>query len=303
MRILPCRLSYDHTSILLKTYRSNQHYVPDCFYHRHILATCCCMASSCRSTTTNTSGLYRWGRLGPLPMHSEEPCRRHFETKPDTKPRYFSKKEGSHPQVHALEKSSRRRKESSCECRWTFPDLFRTSRPATVIKGMRLWRLSSSFIGEEGNVNMRGSEATYRRVTETGSERGSKGPYWSWSIVKLIARRFAFWFAVWVRSSVTPWSEIEHENNRAINLLLISESTNSSYSANTLHPGTAHLIVAKVKPIWAQEFWERFRTVSIALNGKLQLSLEKEEHICKWAAYHLGTVFRDLRSGQFMRRI
>lgn len=157
-----------------------------------------------------------------------------------------------------------------------FPELFPTSRQAAVM--MRLWRWRSSCISEDGKVSMRGSEATYTRVTKTGAKRGE---------VKALAgrgRKRNDWVDALHLDLRSELNRLRHlgvkfnmKTIRALAMLLISKSATSSYSANTLHPGTADIIVTKVTPRWVQEFCERFRIVSRALTGKLQLSPEKEE--------------------------
>lgn len=180
-----------------------------------------------------------------------------------------------------------------------FPDLFRGSLQAAIMKALRIWRTRDKFKNEKGEYSLKGTGSSFTRVTggtvkRTDAKalpgRGRKRSAWVDALHVDLRAEFDRLRRLGVKFNL--------KTLQALAVQLINSSTNDAYHSTTMHPATEQFILSKITARWIQCFCDRYGIVSRALTGKLQLSPAKEEFIQKEVAYHLGKLARAFRSGE-----
>lgn len=183
-----------------------------------------------------------------------------------------------------------------------FPQYFRSSRNAALMKALRLWRNRAEFCNGEGDVNLRGTSSTFTRVAGGGvkrvnmkalSGRGPKRVAWVNALHKDLVLEFDRLRRLGVKFNM--------KTLRALASSMIQNSESPKYSMNMAYPGTNICLSDKITPRWIQTFCDRYQIVSRALTGKLLCSPAKEAFIEKEVAYHLRQVSRAFKSGELQK--
>lgn len=78
-------------------------------------------------------------------------------------------------------------------------------------------------------------------------------------------------------------------------------NSNSMYNANFRDQKDGRLIFDKISFSWMQQFMAVHDIVLLTQRGRLVCSIEKERHIRKLIAFHLGILHKGFLSGDLMR--
>ena len=134
----------------------------------------------------------------------------------------------------------------------------------------------------DGKIIIRGNTSSITRVTRGGLKRvyikarpgrGRKRAAWVDAVHQDLREEFDRLRKLGVKFNICTL--------KSLALHLIDTSDKDSYCRNQVDPRTDNPIVSMISKRWIQSFMERFRIVSRAQSGKLQLSPKKEEMIHK----------------------
>lgn len=172
-----------------------------------------------------------------------------------------------------------------------FPDVFRGSVNANSMKASRWWKdrdtLANPDQVEPLSVNSRQHSINRKVLLKARKGRGPKTQAWVTWLYGELEDEFDRLRKAGVKFSAKLLKYL------AVDLLETSQ--HSEFCATFSPSGVA--ISQKINDRWIRRFMDNRNIVGRAQKGKLMVSAERQQHIDKEIAFHLGVVLRDFKSG------
>lgn len=178
-----------------------------------------------------------------------------------------------------------------------FPDHFRGSYNANIMRASRYWNLRQQILSRH-ETNTRENDLVITSASSSGIKktlvkaragRGRKRARWVNVLYELLNVEFDRLRKAGLR--------FESRLLRQLALDIIENSDDPACNNRTLDPRTGILIKELIRPMWITRFMQCMNIVCRTQTGKLMVSPAKRELIDRQVAFHIGQLSRDLKSG------
>lgn len=179
-----------------------------------------------------------------------------------------------------------------------FPQHFRSSYNANIIRAMRYWKARDAILSRHANGNrsnnisfsLSSHNGIKKSLTKARPGRGRKRTQWVQILYPLLIAEFDRLRKSGVR--------FDSRLLRQLALDILANSTNAECNNYTVDATSGLNIREHIKSAWVGRFMQINNVVVRAQTGKLLISPAKLEIIHRKVAYHLGELARDFRSGR-----